>query len=442
MSILDVLKQNQLDIMLVLEGICFAITVCGLFSHTSGQKKMALLIMGIASTFLIVADRNAYIFRGDRSEIGYWMVRISNFAVFYLTLLTIQAFNWYLIGILKDKNKGEKTPLMLVVNEGLLLLGVVLLIVSQFTGLYYTFDENNFYQRSDLYFIAYLIPAVVWVLQSITVIQNRKKLNHLMLGSLLVFSMLPVLASLVQFFCYGLSVTNTAVAVLTVALRLIEIINTNNELEASHKREKELMSQKQEDMSEMIEETAYALAAAIDAKDEYTHGHSARVAHYSRKIAKKYGMDKKDCRNIYLAALLHDVGKIGIPESIINKDCRLTDEENDVIKTHTVIGYQILKKIQKNPELCIGAHYHHERYDGTGYPEGLKGDDIPLFARIIAVADTYDAMTSKRSYRDVLPQDVVRAEIEKGSGTQFDPGFADIMLKMIDDDKRYRMRQM
>ena len=107
----------------------------------------------------------------------------------------------------------------------------------------------------------------------------------------------------------------------------------------------------------------------------------------------------------------------------------------------TAIGYQILKKIEKNPGLSIGAHYHHERYDGKGYPEGLKGNDIPEIARLIAVADTYDAMTSKRSYRDVLPQQTARNEIEKGVGTQFDPVFAGIMLEMIDDDKEYKMRQ-
>jgi putative two-component system response regulator len=125
---------------------------------------------------------------------------------------------------------------------------------------------------------------------------------------------------------------------------------------------------------------------------------------------------------------------------VINKPGRLTQEEFEVIKTHPSIGAYILSKTQEMPGLIVGAHWHHERFSGMGYPDGLSGDDIPEEARIIAVADAYDAMTSRRSYRDALPQDVVRKEIEKGRGTQFDPAFADIMLQMMDEDRDYRLR--
>ncbi len=165
------------------------------------------------------------------------------------------------------------------------------------------------------------------------------------------------------------------------------------------------------------------------------------MAEYSQSIAELAGKPDRECVEIYLIALLHDVGKIGIPDGIINKDGRLTDEEFAVIKTHPVIGDQILSRIKQFPDLSIGAKYHHERYDGRGYPEGLKGEEIPEIARIIAVADAYDAMSSKRSYRDCLPQEVIRNEIVKGMGTQFDPKFAGIMLELIDKDKNYHMRQ-
>ena len=135
------------------------------------------------------------------------------------------------------------------------------------------------------------------------------------------------------------------------------------------------------------------------------------------------------------------MGKIGVPDAIINKDSKLTDDEFAWIKLHPVFGNQILSSIQQSPYLSIGAHYHHERYDGRGYPEGLKGGDIPDIARIIAVADSYDAMTSKRSYRDPLPQQIVREELVKGMGTQFDPEYAKIMLRLIDRDVEYRMRE-
>ena len=183
------------------------------------------------------------------------------------------------------------------------------------------------------------------------------------------------------------------------------------------------------------------LSGAIDAKDTYTNGHSSRVAEYSREIARRAGLSADLQEEIYMIGLLHDVGKIGISDAIINKPAKLTDEEYATIKTHPVLGEKILCNITEFPKLVTGAKYHHERYDGKGYPEGLSGEDIPLEARIIAVADAYDAMSSRRSYRDVLPQEKVRSEIERGRGLQFDPVFADIMLEMIDGDTEYGMRE-
>ncbi len=197
----------------------------------------------------------------------------------------------------------------------------------------------------------------------------------------------------------------------------------------------------EKNLHRLFEQTATALANAIDAKDEYTHGHSARVAEYSRKIAEHYGKSPAECDEIYQIALLHDVGKIGVAESIINKEGKLTDEEYEAIKMHPVFGAQILNSITEYPDLIIGARFHHERYDGRGYPDKLKGDDIPEIARIISVADAYDAMTSKRSYRDPIPQQTVREEIVKGSGTQFDPKFAKIMQHLIDLDSEYEMKE-
>ena len=182
----------------------------------------------------------------------------------------------------------------------------------------------------------------------------------------------------------------------------------------------------------MFEQTADALAGAIDAKDTYTNGHSRRVAQYSLAIAKEIGKPAEECDKVYFAALLHDVGKIGIPIKILQKKGRLTDEEFAQIKEHSVVGGEILSNIKESPWISIGARYHHERYNGSGYPEGLKGEAIPEIARIIAVADAYDAMTSNRSYRNAIPQHIVREELVKGCGTQFDPEFAKVMLHLID----------
>ena len=153
------------------------------------------------------------------------------------------------------------------------------------------------------------------------------------------------------------------------------------------------------------------------------------------------GKSEEDQKIIYYAGLLHDVGKIRVPEALINKPGKLTEDEFDQIRIHPVSGYHILKDIHEDERIGYGAKYHHERYDGTGYPNGLVGENIPEIARIIGVADAYDAMASNRSYRNALPQDIVREEIEKGKGRQFDPEIADIMLGMIDEDKEYRMCQ-
>lgn len=200
------------------------------------------------------------------------------------------------------------------------------------------------------------------------------------------------------------------------------------------------VNKKSKEMELLFLHVVQSLADAIDAKDTYTNGHSARVAKYSKEIAKRFGYSESELDNIYIMALLHDVGKIGVPDAVINKPAKLTDEEFEMIKNHPVMGARILKNIKELPKLSIGARWHHERYDGKGYPDGLNGNDIPEEARIIAVADAYDAMTSRRSYRGTLTQEKVRSEIVNGIGTQFDPIFAKIMLSMIDEDNDYTMK--
>ena len=208
---------------------------------------------------------------------------------------------------------------------------------------------------------------------------------------------------------------------------------------------KDDMAQKKLEQAQRLEKLSVqvvtALAGTVDAKDSYTNGHSRRVAEYSEEISRRLGMDEEFCKNIYFMGLLHDIGKIGIPDNIINKSGKLTDEEYEIIKTHPVIGSEVLKKITEMPNLYCGARWHHEHFDGKGYPDGISGDEIPIEARIIAVADAYDAMSSKRSYRNALPQDKIRAEIVRVRGTQLDPKIADVMIGMIDEDTGYKMKE-
>lgn len=210
-------------------------------------------------------------------------------------------------------------------------------------------------------------------------------------------------------------------------------------------REKDRLSLEVDEKNLKVEKLSYqameTLAHTIDAKDNYTSGHSTRVAKYAREIAKRMGMDEKTQNSIYFMGLLHDIGKIGIKDEIINKPGSLTEDEFMSIKRHSTIGYDILRDMSEISNIEKGARWHHERYDGTGYPDGLKGEEIPEYARIICVADAYDAMTSKRSYRDSMPQAKVRDEITKGRGTQFDPRIADVFLAIMDEDTEYQLRE-
>jgi len=192
---------------------------------------------------------------------------------------------------------------------------------------------------------------------------------------------------------------------------------------------------RQEEYKSITLESLQAIGRTIDAKDEYTNGHSIRVSHYSRLIAENMGMEQDEIENIYYIALLHDIGKIAIPDRILNKPGRLTEEEFKVMKSHTTRGAEILKGISTIPQIIEGAKSHHEKYDGSGYPEGLKGENIPLVARIICCADCFDAMASKRVYKEPFSLEVIIGEFERCSGTQFDPQIAKVVIGMISTGK-------
>ena len=180
-------------------------------------------------------------------------------------------------------------------------------------------------------------------------------------------------------------------------------------------------------------ESIQTLRYTVEAKDTYTRGHSDRVSEYSVLIGKYMGLSDNDLHILKVGGLFHDIGKIGVPDSILLKTDKLTDDEYSEIKNHPVIGAHILSTATIFQDLIPIVKHHHEKFDGTGYPSKLKGEDIPLFARIAAVADTFDAMTSKRTYRDAMPVDVVKAEIERCKGTQFDPNIADIFLDILNN---------
>ena len=426
------LKAHQLNIMLFMSGICCILALLTAIPKSlSKRRKGILALMATAAMLLLLFDRAAYIYRGDVSELGTGMVRLSNGLVFFFQILIPHLVTRYTYDLIENEAGISVGSKRLRAAEILFVIGTVLIIVSQFTGLYYTFDEHNYYQRSPGYVFCYVIPFLMIMLQESVLIQYRKQLPRGFVNSMIVSIALPAVMSVVQAYCYGLSLTNMTMVFMVIVFFIYALITLNENMESAKQREIQTHLEARLQEKAMFEQTAEALANAIDAKDRYTRGHSARVATYSRMIAEKAGFTEEECEQVYYAALLHDVGKIGIHEDIINKVGKLTDEEFNEIKMHPVYGNQILSGIKQSPYLCIGAHYHHERYDGKGYPVGLAGEDIPVYARIISVADAYDAMTSMRSYREPMPPEKVREELTRGMGTQFDPAYAKIMLELM-----------
>ena len=327
----------------------------------------------------------------------------------------------------------------------LVVVDYLLLLTNPFTHLVFEYDEAGNYIHKELFIlVAYGFPILIFLLGSVYMMIHWKdyKLSQVytmiasMVGAGIIFFLQMVFFDdmLITFFVASLGVLIIYLSLETPDYE--KLIETMQELHDA--KEREAASKAKERLSQEI---MLALSQAVDAKDHYTNGHSLRVAEYSRAIAKRAGKSEAECEDIFCMGLLHDVGKIGVHEDILNKEGRLSDEEFAAIKTHPVVGYEILQTITEIPGLSTGARCHHERWDGKGYPDGLIGIEIPEEARIICIADCYDAMTSKRSYSVPKSQADVRAEIERCKGTQFDPDLADVMIAIIDDDKDYTLRE-
>ena len=431
---MDFIRAHQLDIMLFLSGSCGILAVMTLMPRFLSVKRRSILTaMELASMMQLIFDRLSYQYRGDVSAFGGIMVRVSNGMTYFLILLILLLVAYFIRDLCWNEGGLQRAPRRLIACDVLFFVGTILIIVTQFTGLYYTFDAQNYYQRAPGNIVSYVVPFLMALIMESVLIQYGGKLKRKLVYALAVCIVLPTFAAIIQYFNYGVSIISMALVLVVNVFYVYALVDLGAEVGQARTRELEFYKEAQARETALFEETTEALANAIDAKDKYTHGHSTRVAALSRCIAEEAGLTEEECRQVYFAALLHDVGKIGVPDAIINKPGGLTDEEFAQVKQHPVLGNQILSSIKQSPYLSVGAHYHHERYDGKGYPEGLAGTDIPRIARIIAVADAYDAMTSTRSYRDALGRQKVRDEIANGLGKQFDYEYAAIMLRLIDD---------
>lgn len=264
--------------------------------------------------------------------------------------------------------------------------------------------------------------------------KDKKRRNLLAFIGLLAATVSVMIEGISTYFVVSLS--GIFVGIGMIILFSLNVLRTAGNIHMMElRRQKKELAKRKRQLEKVSLQMIQTLSTTIEAKDEYARGHSHRVAEYAALIAGELGWSSEEIMNLKYAAHLHDIGKIGIPDMLLNKPARLTPEEYSVIKEHTVIGAEILKNISLIPYVAEVARSHHEHYDGTGYPDGLAGEDIPLSARIVAIADSYDAMNSRRIYRNALPPEKIFEEIENNRGIQFDPELADIFLKLLCDDR-------
>ena len=399
--------------------------------------------MILCNSAMLVGDLCDWTLGGIPGAFPYYAQGIFSIVVYFAAsgLLLFSLYGWLISYI---RQKIDISPNWLRVGIALSAIQVLIALAAPIIRIAYI-DADNYYQRGKLFPLTQVCPYIVYVLSFYLMIRYRrafKKRERIYLG---IFIVIPLFAELIQVMTYKYSTLNVACSLGLIMVftfiqserKLDDEYKVRGQIIDENKRLEELQQYQENLSSQLID----VLCSTVEAKDQYTRGHSQRVAQYAREIMYRMGGDEKVLQEVYYIGLLHDVGKISIDDSIINKKGRLTEEEYEQIKLHTVAGYQILKHVDVIPDLAIGARWHHERYDGTGYPNGLAGDNIPLIARIISVADAYDAMTSNRSYHKIMPQSVVREEISRGMGRQFDPAIARIMLEMIDEDIQYDMKQ-
>ena len=287
-TLVGFLADHQENIMMVLSAMCGMIAVFVLLMRSLPQKRrIALLAVEVCAMFIMIADCLAYQYRGNPSEVGYWVVRISNFIVFFLNIGILYAFNAYLVNLYEDANNDKGFKRLKVVNY-LGVAGVVILVISQFTGFYYAFDASNTYQRGPGFFVCYLIPTVMLLIQITVIVQSFKKLNRAMSISLLLFSILPFVASAFQLVFYGLSLINTTIAAMAMLLYLFALKDMNETYAHANDLRIELLTAEQQSMKRLFEQTAEALASAIDAKDTYTRS--------LREGGKLFQDDRQDVR--------------------------------------------------------------------------------------------------------------------------------------------------
>ncbi|MCR5251649.1 MAG: HD domain-containing protein [Lachnospiraceae bacterium] len=433
----EFIEKHQLNMMLALCAICCFMTLMLIITRfLPKRKKTCLIVMQIVAALLVGFDRLSYLYRGQDGALAFHMVRISNFMIFLMTLGIVFSFNFFLEDMIMNELKAEKCPKRLHFVTIACIIGIILLIISHFNGFYYYFDAENNYRRGKGFLLSYVIPVVCPLIQYSVILHYRKRLTRFINIALTLYILIPLVFGIIQVKAYGISIINISLAVVSVSLYIFTYLDINDRVVRLHKKETEGLMEESSSMHRLFSQTATAFVTAAEQKDPVSQGRSEKVAEFAKMIATACGKNKEECEEVYYAALLHDVGKIALPDDLIGKDEDLSPEEEELLAQKPLISSKILSGITEYPYLADAAHYSGEHYDGSGLPDGRKGKDIPEIARIVAVADAYVDMSSRNKYRDAIPDMMIREEFIKESGGRFDPALVDIVVAYLDKKER------
>lgn len=434
----DIFTIKSAHVTFLLWGAIFCFIASGILAPSKGilkDRKITLILIELSVGILLCMDATAWAFRGVLGTVGYYAVTISNFMVFAFSYVVGMWYSAYVISYvfpetLTPKNfflplGKNKLPLMYYVAVWSSLAGIMITVLTQFTGFLYYIDPMNLYHRSSMYPTGLFVGMVPTLADFIILIEHRKKIQKRVFKSLLSYIILPAAGMVALIFIYGISFVNIGIGISSMYIFFVTV------------REQDMaLYEDAQIITSMQEGIIMDFANMVECRDKNTGDHIKRTSLYVKTIAdemmrKKIYRDELTQRlinNMVKSAPLHDIGKIKISDSILNKPGKLTDEEFEVMKTHTTEGMKILSKTLLSTtgsgylkESIDMAWCHHEWWNGKGYPRGLKGEEIPLSARIMAVADVFDALLSRRSYKEPLPFDKAISIVKNESGTHFDP---------------------
>lgn len=413
--------------------------------HYYGRSKIndGLRRVVFAEIVLICFDIISTITITFIKTLPLWLNYLTNTMYFALIGATT-LFLVYFIEIFSEKDEPYKK--LNHANQIVYIAYVILLIVNIPTGIVFSLKGRK-YTHGSIYDIVYIYPALLLLECIIIFFCIRSSIDTLRRGYLIFLLAFSAVGPALQLFVFPNVLLSNVTPGLSMFMGLLlvvspnynELVNRKKDLEkAKAELEKEVVDRtqesriKEEKSAAIVSETVEALKTMIDDSNVNKRNHTANVSNLSVLIAKELGMGYEEREKIYQMALVHDIGLIGIDEDVALKNGVYTEEERREMERHTVIGDQILKAITELPDLSVAARSHHERFDGKGYPDHLKGNEIPIYARIVCVADAYDAMTEPRPYRQVFTDEDVKEEFERCSGKQFDPKIVRALFHVLE----------